>query len=85
MGVNMKCEIWHSDPPPWWPYIELLLWLCTVTPGDVNAELKQLPPDGEINEIKDGGSDDEVKLQRSMGLWTGVSIIIGSIIGNYII
>ncbi len=19
LGVNMKCENWHSDPSPWWP------------------------------------------------------------------
>ena len=51
---------------------------------DVNAELEQLPPERNLNENEDGGSGGEVRLQRTMGLWTGVSIIVGGIIGNYI-
>ncbi len=49
---------------------------------DVNAELEQLPPERDLNENEDGGTVGEVRLQRTMGLWTGVSIIVGGIIGN---
>ena len=57
--------------------------LLLVTPEDGSTELKQLPPDGVHNEKTDGSSGGgEVRLQRSMGLWSGVSIIVGSIIGK---
>ena len=35
------------------------------------------------NETKDDGKGKGTRLQRTMGLWTGISIIIGNIIGPH--